>query len=369
MPKIISVYSCRSGTGQSNLLANLAVSIARSGYRVGILDADSHAPGIHAVFGLNNDNLDQAWNDYLQKHLFPSRESHAPFLQYGQGTVAIMSGGIALPLCDLKVRDIARVLQTGYDIEHLNQGMLELVKRLELDYLLIDTCPGFREETLFSLALSDLLVLVLCLTQQDFQGLAVAIDVAHKLTIPEILLVANQVNITLQQTEIKQQLEQVYDEPVIGLLPFCEEMLLLASSDLFCLKHPQHPLTIEIQSIAKQVIDRGLHSRTTPSRLGKMTCNSPLSSSPQSAGLNLTDLVDLPAPQRQLISWMMRTGHVTLAEAVIQTHQTEEDVQTILGTLMEQGFIQVESHSGDIYYKLRIAPKRGSCIGKELWKF
>ncbi|GAB4378325.1 MAG: hypothetical protein Kow00121_29900 [Elainellaceae cyanobacterium] len=343
--------------------------MARSGYRVGILDTDNQAPGIHAVFGADNDRLDQEWNDYLRDDLLIWGRNNAPFLKYEQGIVAVMSGGVVLPLCNLKIHNIARLLQEGYDIEQLNQGILELTKRLYLDYLLIDTRPGFREETLFSLALSDGLVLVLSLNPQDFQGLAVAIDIAHKLNIPEIFLVANQINPALQRVEIQQQLEQAYDEAVIGLLPFCEEMLLLASSDLFCLRYPEHPLAIEIQSIAQRLIQSGANSRTLPSGLGKMPCDPfklPLSQKP---GLKMAELVDLPASQRQLISWMMRQGPVTLTEAITYTSQTKEDVRAILGTLIEQGFIQEDSSSGESYYKLRIAPKRGSCIGKNLWEF
>jgi MinD-like ATPase involved in chromosome partitioning or flagellar assembly len=377
MSKIISVYSCRSGTGQSNFLANLAVSIAQSGHRVGIVDADSQAPGIHALFGLDNDRIDQVWNSCLQKASALQDptvaqkgelaiEQSYPFLSYDQGEIALISGGVALPSAQVRVQDIAGLLHQGYDIDRLNQGFLELIQLLHLDYLLIDTHPGLTEETLFSLALSDVLVLVLGLNQQEFQGLAVTVDVAHTLGIPEIVLVASQVNNSLETIALKHQLEQTYQETVVGVLPFCEEMLLLGSRDLFCLQYPNHSFTAEVQTIAQRITELKPNHHTIALKLQNMACGLPEPS--QKIGLSMAELVDLPAPQRQLIAWMMRKGHITLSEAVSYTNQTEIEIQAILGTLIQQGFIQTYLSSGETYYQLRLAPKRGSRISEKLWE-
>ena len=47
MPAIVSIHSYRGGTGKSNVTANLAVSVAMSGKRVGIVDTDIQSPGVH----------------------------------------------------------------------------------------------------------------------------------------------------------------------------------------------------------------------------------------------------------------------------------------------------------------------------------
>lgn len=65
MAKIISVHSFRGGTGKSNLTANLAVSVARAGKRVGVVDTDIQSPGIHVLFGLAEEKLKYSLNDYL----------------------------------------------------------------------------------------------------------------------------------------------------------------------------------------------------------------------------------------------------------------------------------------------------------------
>ena len=65
MAKIISIHSFRGGTGKSNSTANLAVLIAREGYRVGVVDTDIQSPGIHVLFQLNGEQMKFALNDYL----------------------------------------------------------------------------------------------------------------------------------------------------------------------------------------------------------------------------------------------------------------------------------------------------------------
>ena len=65
MPKIFSCTSFRGGTGKTNIIANLAVLIAMSGKRVGVLDADLASSGIRIPLGLDPESSGFALNDYL----------------------------------------------------------------------------------------------------------------------------------------------------------------------------------------------------------------------------------------------------------------------------------------------------------------
>lgn len=65
MSKIISIHSFRGGTGKSNTAANLAALLACQSYRVGVVDTDIQSPGIHVLFGLNEDDMSHSLNDYL----------------------------------------------------------------------------------------------------------------------------------------------------------------------------------------------------------------------------------------------------------------------------------------------------------------
>ena len=50
----VAVFSGKGGVGKSTVAANLAVALAKQGYRVGLLDADIHGPSIPKMFGVED---------------------------------------------------------------------------------------------------------------------------------------------------------------------------------------------------------------------------------------------------------------------------------------------------------------------------
>ena len=65
MGQIVSIHSFRGGTGKSNVTANLAAQVTLAGKRVGIVDTDIQSPGIHVLFGLDENNMGNTLNDFL----------------------------------------------------------------------------------------------------------------------------------------------------------------------------------------------------------------------------------------------------------------------------------------------------------------
>ena len=72
-------------------------------------------------------------------------------------------------------------------------GVRQLVVKLKLDYLFVDTHPGLNEETLLSITISDALVVILRPDNQDYQGTAVTVELARQLEVPKMLLLVNKV--------------------------------------------------------------------------------------------------------------------------------------------------------------------------------
>ena len=52
---IIAIASGKGGVGKSTITANTAVTLAKMGFKVGILDADIYGPSMHLMFDLEND--------------------------------------------------------------------------------------------------------------------------------------------------------------------------------------------------------------------------------------------------------------------------------------------------------------------------
>ncbi|HVU13716.1 MAG TPA: MinD/ParA family protein [Phototrophicaceae bacterium] len=259
MSKIISVHSFRGGTGKSNTTANLSALFAAKGLRVGVIDTDINSPGIHVLFGLNEDDIKYSLNDYLWGKCEIEKAAHDvtallnSSAQGGPGAVP-PNGKVFLIPSSIKVGEIARILREGYDVGLLNDGFQNLVRELKLDVLLIDTHPGLNEETLLSVAISDALAIIMRPDQQDYQGTGVTVEVARKLDVPRMLLIVNKTPPSLNFDEVKARVEATYNCPVGAVLPHSDEMMVLASSGVFVLRYPDHPITQKLRKVADTLL-------------------------------------------------------------------------------------------------------------------
>ena len=249
MAKIVSIHSYRGGTGKSNFTANLAVCLAAAGKRVAVVDTDIQSPGIHMLFGLEDTSERRTLNDYLWERC-PVGETA---VDVTPEKIAEAGGRVWLVPSSLHAADIAKVLREGYNVGLMNDGLQDLIDEFALDYLLIDTHPGLNEETLLSIAISDVLVVLLRPDRQDFQGTAVTVEVARKLEVPQLVMVLNKMMPSVIARGFVEDVTRAYGAPVIGILPEAPEMLELGSRGLFTLEFPDHPLSVEIRQAAARL--------------------------------------------------------------------------------------------------------------------
>ena len=255
MAKVIAIHSFRGGTGKSNVTANLASLVTLAGRRVGVIDTDIQSPGIHVIFGFNQDRVKYALNDFLWGNC--KIEEAAYDVTPACGLIpdaAEDRAKLYLIPSSVKTGEIARVLREGYDVGLLNDGIQRLVSQLELDYLFIDTHPGVNEETLLSIAICDRFLLIMRPDNQDFQGTAVTVELARRLEVQEILLLVNKVPQGMDRDILRGQIESTYRVPIVGLLPLNSEMAGLASSEVFAVHYPDHPITQELKVVANRIM-------------------------------------------------------------------------------------------------------------------
>jgi MinD-like ATPase involved in chromosome partitioning or flagellar assembly/DNA-binding response OmpR family regulator len=267
--QIVTIHSCRGGTGKSSLTSSLAVSMANQGQRVGVIDLDLQSPGLHVMFGLDDRTLDRTLNDYLWgrcalreavydlTHILPQPADRLPD-----------DGALYLIPASPKVNDIQRIFREDYDRERLRADCVQIASDLQLDVLLIDTHPDLNPETLQAMVTHSLLVMVLRPDNRDYQGTAALVELARTLSISELLLIINQALPSVDVQTCRQQLQTTCNVPIAAALPFSARMMALASSQVFAVRYPTHPLTQAIAQIGKQIIDRrGNSSRSmTPDR-------------------------------------------------------------------------------------------------------
>jgi septum site-determining protein MinD len=246
MAKIISIHSFRGGTGKSNMAANVATLLAAAGQRIGVVDTDIQSPGIHVLFGMNQETMSRSLNDYLWGRCEIAAAAYDVTASLDEG----LAGRVFLIPSSSNASDIARVMHDGYDVGLLNDGFRKLIRELELDALIIDTHPGLNEETLLSIAVCEALAIVMRPDQQDYEGTSVAVSVARKLSVPRMVLVVNNTPTAFDFAEVKERVETTYECEVAAVLPHSEELMILSSQGIFALRYPDHAVTALYRQVA-----------------------------------------------------------------------------------------------------------------------
>jgi ATP-binding protein involved in chromosome partitioning len=142
---IVAVSSGKGGVGKSTVAVNLAVSLARDGARVGLLDADVYGPNVPLMLGA-------------------SREQ--PRIN-GNKLVPIEAHGVRLmSMALLKPGDEPMIVR-GPILHGLVRQFLQDVEWGELDYLIVDMPPGTGDVQLSLAQLVPVQGAVLVTTPQE----------------------------------------------------------------------------------------------------------------------------------------------------------------------------------------------------------
>ena len=121
---IIAVSSGKGGVGKSTVSANLAIALARLGYRVGLLDTDIFGPSMPKMFHVEDEKPYAVHVD--------GRDLICPIEQYGVKLLSI--GFFVSP-------DTATLWRGGMATSALKQLIAD-ADWGELDYFILDTPPG-----------------------------------------------------------------------------------------------------------------------------------------------------------------------------------------------------------------------------------
>lgn len=145
----IGISSGKGGVGKSTVAANLAVSLASMGFKVGLLDADIFGPSVPKMFGLEDEGLymiNQEGRDWIE-----------PIVKYG---VKLLSIGFIID------KDKAAVWRGTMASNALRQLITDAWWG-DLDFFLIDLPPGTSDIHLTTIQTLDLDGVVVVSTPQE----------------------------------------------------------------------------------------------------------------------------------------------------------------------------------------------------------
>ncbi len=168
---VIAVGAGKGGVGKTTVAVNLAVTLARCGSRVGILDGDIYGPNVPIMFGLHTQLATDA-----ERRIVPAEK-------YG---VQVVSVGFL-------TNDDAPIIWRGPMLHSAIQQFTKEVGWKDLDYLIIDMPPGTGD---VALSLSQTVPVVGSIVVTTPQQVSLsdsrrAVRMYQKLNIPTMGIVEN----------------------------------------------------------------------------------------------------------------------------------------------------------------------------------
>lgn len=224
---IIGVSSGKGGVGKSTVAANLAVSLARLGFKVGLLDADIFGPSMPKMFGLENEQL------YMRTDS-DGRDLIIPAERYG---VKLLSIGFM-------VDKNKPVLWRGSMASNALNQLISQGDWGQLDYFVIDLPPGTSDIHLTLVQTLGITGVVIVSTPQEValadarKGIAMFLD--PKVNVPVLGLIENMAWFTplrhpdeqyfLFGREGAKRLAEELNVPLLAQIPLVEDICAHADS-------------------------------------------------------------------------------------------------------------------------------------------
>jgi ATP-binding protein involved in chromosome partitioning len=205
---IIAVSSGKGGVGKSTVAVNIAVSLAKDGARVGLMDADVYGPNVPIMLGVNDARPEVDVNKLV------------PITAHG---VKIMS------MAFLQPGDKPMIVR-GPILHGLVKQFLSDVKWGELDYLIVDMPPGTGDVQLSLAQLVPVQGAVLVTTPQDVAVADVrrALRMFETVAVPVLGIVENMSYFVAPDTGTRynifgqgggERLAEMYGVPFLGAVP------------------------------------------------------------------------------------------------------------------------------------------------------
>jgi len=223
---IIAVVSGKGGVGKSTVAANLALAIAQSGAKVGLIDADIYGPSVPIMFGVRGERP-------LMIDVGEEKTKIAPLERYGIKLISI----------GLLVDEKSAVVWRGPMASSAIRQFITDVYWGELDYLVVDMPPGTGDIHLTLMQTVPVTGAVIVTTPQEVALMdakkAIAMFGQAQLNVPVIGLVENMsyfipaAPIAIGVPENKyyifgkdggKRLADEYDIPFLGQIPLVQSI-------------------------------------------------------------------------------------------------------------------------------------------------
>jgi ATP-binding protein involved in chromosome partitioning len=244
--KTVMVISGKGGVGKSTVAANLALALAKSNQKIGLLDIDIHGPNLPKMLGVDKEKM----RSPAESRIDPVR----------------ISGNLKLAsMAFLLMDEDQAVIWRGPLKMKLIQQFLSDIEWGRLDWLVVDAPPGTGDEPLSMAQLVPASNAIIVTTPQEISILDVkkSINFARKLNLKVLGIVENMSGfkcphcgkeISLFKEGGGKKLAQEKKIPFLGAIPLDPEIVKAADKGiLYVEKFPNSPATKVLKEIANKI--------------------------------------------------------------------------------------------------------------------
>ncbi|NNC96293.1 MAG: Mrp/NBP35 family ATP-binding protein [Chitinophagales bacterium] len=246
---IICVASGKGGVGKSTVSVNLAVGLAKTGAKVGLIDADIHGPSIPLMLGIKNER--PVVREIKGKHYLKPVEKHG---------ISVLSIGVI-------VDERQAVVWRGPMVTSALKQFVTDVLWGNIDYLIMDLPPGTGDVHLTMVQTVPVTASIIVTTPQQVAMAdarkAISMFRMPNINVPIIGLIENMSYFTPEDMPDKKyhifgegggkKLADEYEIPFLGELPIISEICSGGDNGLPTVDSTSSPI---LKASWKQIVER-----------------------------------------------------------------------------------------------------------------
>lgn len=252
--KMVAIHSYKGGTGKTLLSINLAVTLAKHGKKVCLLDLDFRAPSLSTL--LNVEKVEHWLNDYLngvcdiEKILIDLSDR---ITCQGKFYVGLANPSVEA-IRDMSSKDRKWEMRALGRLLSLRNSLLDAKN---LDYIVFDTSPGLQYSSINAIVSADIVIVATTLDNSDVDGTRRMLRDLYDLFEKKTEIVLNKImyedSLRSGREKLQTLIKETYEAPLLGVIPCFCDISRAEGKIIFVHEKPEHPFSKILNEIATKI--------------------------------------------------------------------------------------------------------------------